>query len=492
MESPTVLIIEKSRWFRACLVMLAAGLAALLWSAVCTAPGIQWNPARLAPSFALARGLPIYALRDSGSQLGWFYGPVFPLWYLPVAFTDQPTIAHMLAGAWNCATWLLPLALVLQESGVVRGRRLLTILIPGAVILFGDHVTHGAFYFIHVDAVCLAAGLTACVALHRAMHTPSPAALHLAAVAIALSFWSKQLSLILYPALFLWFWWKGDRRLAGRFLMWLVIYGAVITGVFFAVFGAPELLFNTWMIQSHNPWQGGIPLLGLQLKLLGLATWVALPLMGCLFWLKRRAGQDALPARAASLVQLLLWVALWELPLGLIATLKAGGGLNSVHSLHYAFAAGLIYLAHVLSRPLTLSPRMGRMLVPVLSVSLLLPLGNAFRLTGDNTAVWRPYRGQEQLLALARAQPGRYYFPWNPLITIISDRRIRPLDDALYCLWHVGLEVPADQVRAALPRDPIILYQEPAQSHFALRYFPPHPPAQGSSPTVLPAAVGPR
>lgn len=55
---------------------------------------------------------------------------------------------------------------------------------------------------------------------------------------------------------------------------------------------------------------------------------------------------------------------------------------------------------------------------------------------------------------------------------MIADRRIQPLDDALYCLWLARLEPPVEKIRLAVPADPIILYEEPAQSHFALRYFP--------------------
>lgn len=56
--------------FRVAMWLAAPGVAALLWSALCTVPSVAWNAPRLAPSFALAYGLPIYALRDSGMQLG--------------------------------------------------------------------------------------------------------------------------------------------------------------------------------------------------------------------------------------------------------------------------------------------------------------------------------------------------------------------------------------------------------------------------------------
>lgn len=186
-------------------------------------------------------------------------------------------------------------------------------------------------------------------------------------------------------------------------------------------------------------------------------------------WLLR-GKSPALPAGAASLARLLLWAAAWQAPLGLMAPLKTGGGLNSFHSLHYAFVAGMIFLAWALQRPA--GATRGWWVAAGGALLIALMLGSAFRSVVSVGAVWMPHRGQEHLLRLAREEPGQMYFPGNPLVTIIAERRIQPLDYALYCLWCARLEVPAEAVRAAVPEKPIILYQEPAQGHFALRYFP--------------------
>ena len=93
---PAGFIVGETVTFRVALWVGSASIILLLLTVVCTVPGIPWNSARLTPSFALAYGHPIYALRDSGAQLGWFYGPVFPLWYLPVTLTTNPTAALVL------------------------------------------------------------------------------------------------------------------------------------------------------------------------------------------------------------------------------------------------------------------------------------------------------------------------------------------------------------------------------------------------------------
>jgi hypothetical protein len=218
----------------------------------------------------------------------------------------------------------------------------------------------------------------------------------------------------------------------------------------------------------------------LELGRLGWFWWLALGLG----WLAlspamRVAG---LVPGAAALVRLLGWVTLLQLPLGMVASMRAGGGLNSVHALTFALVAGLIAVGSwLVRRPAPAGQRRYLRSAPVLAVILVLGLTLDFRLAGDREPAWTPYRGLEGMLALARQKPGGLYLPWNPLITIISDHRVYPFDDALYCLSLADLAPRPEAVRAAVPPKAVILYQEPSQSHFALRYFGPNarPPKPG-------------
>ncbi|HQV57419.1 MAG TPA: M24 family metallopeptidase [Ilumatobacteraceae bacterium] len=141
----------QTAWFRAGGALLLVTVPVLLWSVLCTAAssGVPWNAARLAPSFALAQGLPVYALRESGQQLGWFYGPGFVFWNLPATLAANPTPALFVAGIWNVLTWLVPVAVVLRAAGVAAG-------VVGADCQDVDRVTRAIIddagwgqYFIH-------------------------------------------------------------------------------------------------------------------------------------------------------------------------------------------------------------------------------------------------------------------------------------------------------------------------------------------------------
>ena len=176
------------------------------------------------------------------------------------------------------------------------------------------------------------------------------------------------------------------------------------------------------------------------------------------------------------MIRLLGWAALWQLPVGLIATLKVGGGLNSVHALSYALVAGLIVLGEALTKH-DAEQRIGQgqfrtiWLLPGIVGLLVMIIG--IRLVSQRNVVFLPDRGLEQLVAESTANPGKRYYPWNPLITILSDRKVYPFDDALKCLWIAQLEPPVEAIRAAIPTGAVIFYQEPSQSKFVLNYLSP-------------------
>lgn len=466
---------EKTGWQwleRVWLVAAGALAGAILWSILCTAPGIPWNAVRLSPSFAIARGLPIYALRDAGAHLGWVYGPVFPLWYAPLGLTDRPTLALVLAAAWNAVTILAPLYAVVRvaTAGAGRVRRFLFLL--GALLLLSNPITRSAFLFMHVDAVSVGWAVTACLALHAAAVRGWRYGLPLAALGVALSVAAKQVSIVLLPATFCWLWWEGHRALMARWFFWLALVCGGLAALFFALFGAEGMLFNAWLLFSRMPWQGGWGVVGRNLGEVAAASW--------LWFLAAAAGaialrvrwRDHVSAEAAPLVRLLFGVALWQLPLGVTASLVVDAALNSIHAINYLFLAGLVIAGSALARS-GHAPPGGGLMRPGFAAGAIAALALVAVLPGvrNPDVVWRPYRGQDELLALARQHPGRIYLPWNPLTTLISERKIYPFDEALRYLWMARLEPPRAAIQAAVPKDPLIIYQEPSQTHFALNYF---------------------
>ncbi len=255
-------------------VVGGAALAGVCWSMLCTAPGIPWNAARLTPSFALARGLPIYALRESGAHLGWVYGPVFPLWYVPAGLTDNPTVGLMLAAGWNLFTILAPLYLVVRVATGGAGRLAWFLFVLAALLLLANPITRAAFLFLHVDAVSVGWAVVACLALHAAAGRNWGPGLPLAAAAVALSVAAKQVSIALVPATLLWLWRAGHARLLGRWIFWLAVVCGGLAALSFVAFGGEGMLFNAWLLFSRMPWQGGWDIVGRNLAHVVAASWL--------------------------------------------------------------------------------------------------------------------------------------------------------------------------------------------------------------------------
>lgn len=469
------------------IVVMAATVLVLVWGMMCTAPGIPWNGARLAPSFALSRGLPLYALRDSGAHLGWVYGPVFPLWYLPMGLTDNPTVGLVLASLWNAVTIMVPLWLVARvaapgAAGLVRFATCL-----GAILLLANPITRSAFLFIHVDAVSMAWAIVACVALHAAAVRDWRPGLPVAALAVALSVASKQVSVVLVPATLVWLWWEGHQRLLGKWIFWLAAGCGGLAAVFFAVFGAEGMLFNAWLLFSRMPWQGGWDILWRNVGETAWSGWLWLlaALLGSLA--VRFRWRDQVAPEAGALARLFICLALWQLPLGLAASMVVDAALNSIHATNYLMIAGLIAATSALAR--RGPPDASRLWWALAGVAALGVVAAIRPALGPGT-VWVPYRGQEELVALARRHQGKIYLPWNPLTTVITERKIYPFDEALHYLWLARLEPPREAILAAVPAGALIVYQEPSQSYFALRYFSKEAnPLQPAGPAaILPAS----
>src|SRR5271166_5813579 len=67
---------------------------------------------RLAPSFALARGYPLYSLPDRAPWVMACYGPFYPLAYLPCIFAKDPVTAVSAATILAYACILVPVGLL--------------------------------------------------------------------------------------------------------------------------------------------------------------------------------------------------------------------------------------------------------------------------------------------------------------------------------------------------------------------------------------------
>jgi hypothetical protein len=158
--------------------------------------------------------------------------------------------------------------------------------------------------------------------------------------------------------------------------------------------------------------------------------------------------------------------------MGLAASLLVDAGINSIHAPVYLLVAMLVVGGSAAMQPDgTLETGGIRRLRFMLGGLCFVGMVAAAHIVWQRQIVWKPDRSQEVLLAIVRRDPGKVYLPWNPLVTIIAERKIYPFDEGLRYLWMARLEPPRAAIQAAVPEGAFILYQEPCQSHFALNYF---------------------
>lgn len=449
---------------RAPALLAWAVLAVLLWTTACLAPLVPWNAPRLASAFALAHGQPLYPEIGSGAQLGWFYGPGLAVWLLPVTLIGSPSWAIAAASLQNGLALLAGLGFALHAAGLRAGRLAAATGLGGLLLFCGGLTPQSWFDYVHVDAPCLALALVAGAAAWRHGQDGRARWLHLSGLAAAAACLTKQSSLLLPVAIVLGLLWLGPVR---RAVTWGLVFAAYLAAGLAAAcgaFGAGNLAFYTLTVHRFNPLKPGAGTVAFWVDVVFRLVVDVLPwlILGGLVLAGRRLRLTSPdPARRGpGPVRWYLWLGAAQLPIGLFAAGKAGGGLNSVHGLIFLLAALLGQLDRAAFRPRVLG---------LLTVFLC---GLALATSGERLRHWRPDPYQDRLLALARAHPGGIFLPWNPLVTLLSDGRVYPFEDALHCLRLSRRPVADAQVRAALPPRAVLVYDPIAASHDAARYFP--------------------
>lgn len=443
------------------LLIASLGLAWLLWLTFVQVFVVQWNAPRLAPAAALVRGLAIYGTADSGPFLGWVYGPVFPMVFAAIAWLPDQVSVHVAAWLLNLCLAAGPVWLV-ARFGVGRDAAAGAVLVGGLLVL-STELGRTALSFIHVDVLCCGFGTVACLAMARGLGAGGAAWIIAAALASLLAVGTKQVAVALIVGLSLWLWSTGHRRKLGQYLGCLVLGGLLAGAAAGWFFGWDKLAFNLWTVHRHNPLApdfGRLLLTGV-----GELAFELLPVV--IAWFVTRPVAGVRPP-SHSLERALEWVAFAHLPFGLLAAAKVAGGLNSVHTFNYLGCLLVIRLARAFATPSALGRTGWRLLV----MATVLAWVQAWQGTrGGDLPMWQALQRLSEEEELARREPGRVYFPWNPLVTVLSERQVRPFDDALLCLERVGFPADRTEVLKAIPPGALVVYPDPVQSTFVLKYF---------------------
>ncbi len=419
------------------LVASGMGVAGCLWAAWCEFPVYAWNDLRLAPAFALRHGIDPYPPPGGGPLSTWIYGPVGILVNLPATFAPTALAALQSASLINAAVVIGPLALIFFASSELRARRLaipfLALLVailfiprPNLVLQVADHAA-------------IAAGLLASWLLARPRF-PSGLTLAAAAALTAIAVWSKQIALFLVLGQVIYLVMASGKATAFRYVAWVALFGFVALGVFVAAFGFANLWFNLVEIPGNLPWAEFKPRL-IQ-RPAALVTQILIPALG-LWALWQRGLWPDRGKESGRFFQVATLAAAVMLPIGLIGFFKIGGDTNLLHSWDYLLPAGLLLLFaqdH--------GTRTALRVTLVVVAGLLLRREDLFRIHP------RPLTGQYAAAeALFATQPGKLWFPQNPVLTFYANGRLWHTEDGVATRYLANHGIREPDFRRHLPPD---------------------------------------
>ena len=427
--------------------MLAAAIVMTgfwLWVCWCLFPLSVWNDVRLAPSLALARGVPFYPGETSGAVTTWIYGPLPVLAWWPASWARTAAQALECAGAINilstvaaivavCAWWPAPAGVTLTR----RERALAAVL---ALAIW----PYAAFQYLQADNLAIALGLVANLVLVR---NPTRAGRWAAAALAVAGVACKQTSVGIAAAQIVWLAMTVGPREAARQLGRSAACGLLLGTWMLAAFDWEGLRMNLVTVPTHLPWAPHP--LGRVLDMAPqLVIHLVLPALILIFGRKKIWARDSM-----LLLPSLAW--LLALPSGAAAFMKFGGTLNSLQSFTYWLPPALLAGLAVVQ-----THRRAAGLLAATAVAAAAICG--VRCARMDHLPLRPLTEHYREAAhLADALRGEIWFPWNPLVTIYSENRFYHVEDGLcmrflaghaLTLSHARQELPAHMCVLALPR----------------------------------------
>jgi hypothetical protein len=417
-------------------LLVAAALttaAVWLWLCWCIFPLRSWNDIRLAPTFALRLGLPLYPGSD-GPASTWMYGPL-PVWLnWPATWAGGPGEALLVAAAINIGVAVTAIVIaclawpVRTGPAVLPRSRLLAAAITIAIWPWAN------WQFLQADNFAVAFGLLSNLALVRDRGERGG---WLAAVLATTGMMCKQTSLGVPLGQIAWLAITAGRRPALHHVARLSVTGCLWLAILLVMTDPAGAWFTAVLTPAGlpwatNPWNRFVHLLPY------IAVHVALP-VGAWLWLSRKQ------ATADILLPMLVWLVAW-VP-GLASAFKAGGTLNCLQG----FLLWLPPAAVVLIGSVSASSRASavRGLVAVAAIAIL-----AGRIVTRPTSLWTPHASlaaYDDALDLSRRLPGMVWLPWNPLVTIFSEGRLYHAEDGLYVRSLVGKAISDADARRHLP-----------------------------------------
>ncbi len=452
-----------------------------------------WDGQRLAPVFAAYRGYSLYPKAGGGPPVGYTYGPMTVLAYLPAVAASDPSGALLGAGVLTLAYTfgpVLALLLIGTRGGPGRAEGVALGLLVFAILARNPALVYSTMSPAH-DAVALGFGLLACLPL-VARESIGWRPLAFSAALAVLAVLAKQNALFILPSLTLSCAIAFGLRAGLAYAAFLGGIGLVLGLGLIRVYGAGTLAHYLFGVQGAMPLVvSRIP--DLTGQLVAMAILPTLLIGSALYLRSAPGGTTRPPTTLRSRLALDPWalpllVGLGNLPIALVGAMKMGGDTNSMsYTLYYLAAVASMLVAEGASRGFGPSPEQGRRAVRavaalactqwIVSQVVLAPTPIVLRWA----VVARRLRENPNQVAYdyAKGHPGSAYFPWNALAVLMAEGKLYATEDAIVNNPPPGGGPHALGSEGMLPRSPDYVafpphFQAAWGKNAALGQFPDH------------------
>ena len=295
-----------------------------------------------------------------------------------------------------------------------------------------------------------------------------------------MAIWSELAAGPLIVALPVWVLATRGLREMLRYTTWLLVSLAFSTLIVRELFGIGSITFNLVELPSRHPWSfpgpqfvDGLLLMSTEFlsSVIAIAATIVVAVVASRIFTTGHLTDP--PSSAAGLRRQLVenpWlqfvlVAIASAPVCFLKRAEVGGYLNDYSPILYFLAMGLVDL--LLQWHATNRSRGLESLNAILTTCLLLLVVSPMTISEDNFQVLgvihrASKNPQEVAFRYSRRHPGTAYFPWNPLSSLLGERKLYHFEYGLVERDLSGYPVSGPQLRRNLPD--------------RLRYlcFPPH------------------
>jgi hypothetical protein len=454
-------------------IIIAAAAAVLLLSALLSVHrnlDFAWTSVRLAPAFALTHGYPLFSspARPPWVMVG--YGPFYPVAYLPSTVAGRPGPAVAIATLLAHLYILVPAGLLsalcvrrLRSDAAPARLHWAFLLLLFALVAYASPSLNYVTSNVHVDAPALGLFLFAAFATLRSEHGDGRSArwLLIAGIAAGLSAACKVNLLAAAVGFCAWIFLRVSARAALRFLVAATAAFAVVYALVALRDGFAPVLLNL-QLPGRMPWftyesvdtrtlsgssydvadkvRTFLSFIGDYLRDYGIAI-VALLL--ALPVLKR------ISSTATEMTTFFLFLALVMLFASVASVGKSGGDVNSraLFTLPLALAALVAFATLVQQTSRSALATAYATLAAATFVVALATAAGFLRWSVKGTATML------EAHATVSAEPGRWYFPFDPLAHLLGEGKFRPNMDVVHSYAAAGSPVDREAFRSALPTE---------------------------------------